>query len=286
MAANLTRWDPTGCRERNAGSGRNLLASTDDSPGLSRENDSAADPSGCPDGTGQRPRVTLGGGTGRGLDGTPLMTAQEIFALMRRHLVALMIVVVIAAGVAYKLKHTPIMYQESGTVALTAGRSAANPNPYVSLNQSMIDAAGVMVLLVMSPQGQEQVEAAGGSASFDVALVNSYSMQFPDYSAPYITVSVTSFDPAEVHRTFTVVGGFLDHELAVRQAQFHVSGAALIVPHMIADTGPLAQPGSSKRWLLGIFILTLVAAFSATIFLDRHPVRLRRLARFPADRPS
>jgi hypothetical protein len=215
------------------------------------------------------------------------MTVQEIFALMRQHLVAVMIVVVVAAGVAYKFKHAPIMYQETGTVLLTVGKSSYNPNPYISLDQSMIDTAGIIVLLVMSPQGQAQVQTAGGSASFEVTLVNGYSMQFPDYPAPYIAVSSMSPYPAATHRTFTVVAGLVDHDLAARQAYFHVPTASRIVPQMIGDTGPQPQPGSSKRWLLGIFILTLVAAFSAAIFLDRHPVGLRYTGWFrQADGPG
>jgi hypothetical protein len=215
------------------------------------------------------------------------MTAQEIFALMRRHLVALMIVIVAAAGVTYKFKHTPIMYQESGTVLLAQDKSVGNPNPYFSVDQSMTATAGIMVLLVMSPQGRAQVQAAGGSASFDVALVNIYSMQFPDYSNPYISVSAASPDPAEVHRTFTAVVGLLYHELTIRQTQVHAPTISLIVPHMITDTGPQAQPGSSKRWLFGMFILMLVAVFSVATFLDRHPIKLRYLARFRrADRPG
>jgi hypothetical protein len=43
---------------------------------------------------------------------------------------------------------------------------------------------------------------------------------------------------------------------------------------MAGDSGPLAQQGSSKRALIGLFILTIVAMFAAASFLDRHPVRL------------
>lgn len=233
------------------------------SPSVLTDTDSCASPS----------------GTARGRDGTATVTVQEIIALMRRHLIALVIVLVVTAGVAYKFKHAPVMYQESGTVAFAAGKSAGNPNPYTSLDGSMIDAAGVMALLVMSPRGQAQVQAAGGSAAFDVALENSYSMQFPDYSAPYITVSATSPNPAQAHRTFTVVTALLYQDLAARQAQAQVPAASRIAAHMIADSGPQPQPGSSKRSLLGIFILMIVAAFSVATFLDRHPIRLRHIAR-------
>lgn len=224
----------------------------------------------------------------RGVEGTTaLMTVQEICLLMRRHLAALMIVVVVAAGVAYKFKRAPVTYSESGTVALSEGQSAGDPNPYNSFDQSMIDAAAVMVLLVMSPQGQAQVHAAGGSAAFDAALYNSYSLQFPDYSAPYIIVTATSPDPAQVHRTFTLVTTLLSRELAMRQAQAGVPAASLIVAHMIADSGPQPQPGSSKRSLLGIFILMIVAAFAVATFLDRHPIRARHLAGFrPGRQPE
>jgi hypothetical protein len=215
-----------------------------------------------------------------------MMTVQEITALVRRHLVAVMIVVVIAAGVAYKFKHAPVSYTESGTVALALGTSSGNPNPYISLDQAMIDTAAVMVLLVSSPHGQAQVRAAGGSAAFDVELNNAYSMQFPDYSAPYILVSATSPDPAAAHRTFTAATRLLGNELALRQAQAHVPAGSLIEAHMIADSGPQPAPGSSKRTLFAILILMIVAVFALASFLDRHPVSLRALARLGQAGPA
>jgi hypothetical protein len=214
------------------------------------------------------------------------VTVQEIVALMQRHLVALMIVVAVAAGVAYALKRTPMTYQESGTVAFTVTKSATNPNPYASSSDALIDAAGIITLMVMSPQGQQQVRAAGGAGAFDAALVNNYNLQFPLYNQPYVTVTAASTNPADVQRTFIEVTQMLYHDLSAQQAEAHVPTADRIAAHMVADTGTVTQPGSSKRTFAGLLVLMIVAAFSVAIFLDRHRIRLRGVPWFrQTDRP-
>jgi hypothetical protein len=208
------------------------------------------------------------------------VTVPELAALMRRHTVALMIIVVATAGLAFAIERTPVTYQESGTLAFTARKTSADPNPYASLNDALIDAAGVLTVLAVSPQSHEQVKADGGTALFNIALVNGYNLQFPDFNEPYATLNTTSGNVSAVIRTFTLVIQLLHHELEMRQSQVHVRGADRIVMHVLAVTGPAPQLGSFKRVFGGLFALMLVLMFSVAIFLDRHPIRLKQIAYF------
>jgi hypothetical protein len=204
------------------------------------------------------------------------VTVQEIVALLRRHLAALAIVIIFAAGAAYTLKRTPTTYQESATVVFTTLQSASNPNPYGSLGGTLTDAAGIMSLLVMNPQSRQQIRAAGATADYAVALVNLYNLQDPDYGDPYLTISAAGTDIGQVRHTFAVVSRLLDHELDMRQANAHVPPAARVVTRTLADTGPQPQPGSALRMYAGLLILAVVVALSLVVFLDRHAFRLRR----------
>lgn len=205
------------------------------------------------------------------------MSLQDIVALMRRHLAAVLVVVVCAAALAMVFKRTPIPYQESGTVVFSAPGSARYPNPYTSFNGSLVDAAGVIALAAMSPKDQGQVRAAGGTAAYDITLVNSYNLEYPDYSDPYDTVVATGADPAQVNRTFELVVAKMDSDLTAGQAQADVSAVNRITAHVLGDSGPLAQPGSSKRVYAALLALTIIAAFAIAIWLDRHPLWSRRL---------
>lgn len=207
------------------------------------------------------------------------MSIQEIIALLRRHLAAVLVVIVAAAAVAMVIKRTPVLYQESGTVVFNAPGSADFPNPYTSFSGSIVVAAGVTTLFVMSPQEQLRIRSEGATGGYDAELFNSYDLEYPDYSAPYVTVTARSTDPAQAHLTFGLVANELYRELASLQAQTGVTTHNLITAHMVGDTGPLPQTGSSKRVDAGLLVLATVAAFAIAILLDRRQVRLSSLLR-------
>jgi hypothetical protein len=144
----------------------------------------------------------------------------------------------------------------------------------------------------MSPREQQQVLHGGGNAAYDVELLNSYNLEYPNFSNAYLTVSTASTDPVAVHRTYALVTRLVTSQFLAQQVGDGVGPNNRIEIVMAGDSGPLVQQGSSKRALIGLFILTIVAVFAAASFLDRHPVGLpwtwtgRRTgaARMPADR--
>jgi len=212
------------------------------------------------------------------------MSFLEIAALMRRHFIAVMAVFILAAGVLYDFKSTPQTYQESATVVFTPPTSLQNPNPYSSFGGSLITAGEIMIRFLMSPQGQQRVRAAGGTADFNVALVNLYNQEYPDFGDPYAILSASSDNPAAAHATFVVVARQLLGILAAKQAQAGVSPHNRVAARVVGDSGPVVQHGSSKRAYAGVLLLTIVPAFMVAISLDRRRDRRRgaRRARPPA----
>jgi hypothetical protein len=211
-------------------------------------------------------------------------------ALLRRHFVAVLVILVIAVGVEYSFKHSAPAYAEVGTLVFVPPVSGAHPNAYAAVGGSILEAAGTLAVNTMSPKEQQQVLRGGGNASYDVELLNSYNLEYPNYSNAYLMVSTASTDPVAVHRTYALVTRLLTSQFQAQQTAFGATPNNRIEIVMAGDSGPLAQQGSSKRALIGLFILTIVAVFAAASFLDRHPVRLpwagRRsaAARMPADR--
>jgi hypothetical protein len=198
----------------------------------------------------------------------------EILALIRRHVVAVLLVLAVAAGVAYNIKSTPPTYQQSVTAVFIGPPSTAFPNPYAAFNSALLTTAEVMTRFLMGPQGQQQVRVAGGTSDFAAALVNLYNEQYPNYSQPYVQISAASQDPGAAHSTFQVVTRLLVQDLAASQAQQGVPMQGRVRIHLTGDTGLLAQPGSSKRTFAGLLLLTIVAVLFVATFLDKHPVRL------------
>jgi hypothetical protein len=206
----------------------------------------------------------------------------EIYRLMRRHLVAVMVVFVVAAGMAWDIKKTPVVYSESGNVIFVPPAV----NPYSSIaesNDSLIATAYVMMQEMLSPASEQKIREAGGTADFNLALVNLSNEQYPYYGRPYVTLTTTSVNPADVHRTFTIVGRSFQHLVSDRQVQAGAPPTSFISTPILGDTGPIAQVSSLKRAYAGLAILAIVTAFLVAGFLDRHPIWpsvRRHLARY------
>lgn len=200
------------------------------------------------------------------------MSLQEIAATARRHLAAVAITFILAIGLAYHIEHATPVYVDTATMAFTGPAGVFNGGASLLVIDEMVAKS------VMSQRGQARVTSSGGEAHYDVALVNLYNEDYPDYGDPYVTVTTTSRDPADVQHTFSVVTQLVQHDLAALQAQQNASPAYWIqLVTIAAPSGPVAQIGSRKRTLAGLFILTIIAAFMIATFLDHHPIRLREL---------
>ncbi len=198
-------------------------------------------------------------------------------APLGRHRLAVLIVLVLAASLAYLLKTAPIPYSYSSTVVFSAAFAEINPSP--ALAQSLIASETMMSETMTSPAMMAQVRAAGGTAPFTMVPFNVYNMQYPDYAEPTATLTATSVSEADARRTFRIVLQVLTRRMTAIQADAGVPAKDRIQVNTAGSTGTLVQPGSRARAFGGLVLLTLIAAVSTANFLDR-----RRAAR-TAPRP-
>jgi hypothetical protein len=199
--------------------------------------------------------------------------------LLRRHLVAVLAVLVLALWLVHDFKATPTVYNESATVVFNPPISERYPNPYESGGGSLVTATGVIATYVNGPVGQKLVSAAGGTVPYTAELINTYNQQYPNYPAPEVDVEVNATDPGAVVRTYAAVIQVIKDQVVARQKAAKVPKRDRINTIVIGQPGPLSQPGSSKRTLGGLMLLTLVGIFAVAIFFERHPIRLRELGR-------
>jgi hypothetical protein len=189
---------------------------------------------------------------------------------------------IIAGASAYAIQHTPETYQESATVELDARNLLTARDPHDkagqsiisagAVNQSLITTSAMLTEILMSPQSVASVRRAGASAEFRVALVNFYNQDYPEYTYPLTTVTTQSTSPAAAHRSFAAVIGALRRWLAARQVGVPPPGR--IFARVTGDTGPVAQPGSLKRSLAALGLLTAIALGMLSSFQARHQARL------------
>ncbi|MGH3219371.1 MAG: hypothetical protein ACRDPY_11790 [Streptosporangiaceae bacterium] len=165
----------------------------------------------------------------------------------------------VAAGAAYDIRISPPMYLESATVELSLPKAENAPNDYDMHAYSLITSSEVMVQTLMSPSVQSQISAANPSATVNIALVNLYNEEYPNYGYPLATLTAASPGAADAHRAFVAAARVLGLLLAARQEQLGVAPSDRITAQILGDSGPVVQTGSRARVFGGLALLTAVA---------------------------
>lgn len=188
--------------------------------------------------------------------------------LLPRHLYTLVVVLILAAVSAQRIDRAPEPYVESATVVLAAPNVSSINSPYSTVSASLVTTSAVVVESLNGSYAQGLVRQAGGTTDFNLALVNLYNEDYPDYSYPLATLTAQATDRVAAHRTFTAVLTVLQRLLAERQTGAPPLGRISI--HVVGDTGPFIQRGSLKRSLAALGLLTAITVAILCGLLDRH----------------
>jgi hypothetical protein len=172
-------------------------------------------------------------------------------------------------------------YIDSGGVGFIAPK---NPVSTFQNARSLRIVEEAVALYMTGPQGEREVRAAGGTASYRVAMLNLYNEEYPNYSQPYITIAVMSDHPEEAEQTFRVVLGAVRKATAMLQGRVGGTQKNEVTATLVAvPTGPIAQGGSQKRSYAALAVLAIIAIYLIARVLDRR--RSRRRPRHRRHRP-
>jgi hypothetical protein len=198
-----------------------------------------------------------------------------IGGLVRRHLIAVALVVIVVVGYGYHLVHKNPGYLDAATVGFV---SPINNSSVFSNYRGLLGTEEVTAWYMATPGAQQAVRAAGGTAAYKVALSNSFNEEYPDYGTPYVNITITSPEAAATTATFNAVMKVMANHLYAEQASAGAHPTARVTLLLAsAPTGPLEQGGSHKRSLAGILVLALLLALLTASLLDRHRPALRGL---------
>jgi hypothetical protein len=213
------------------------------------------------------------------------MTFHEIAALLRRHIFAVLAVLLIAGAAGYRIEARPPVYSENGNVVFTVTRHLADlrssPSQSALLGQSLIAVEGTVADALSPPMAAATVQTVAGTAQYTLALFNSYNLEYPDYSLPSAVLTVTAGSPSLTRRAFHLVFSLIAHRLTALQARALVPMASRIRVYTAASSGPVRQSGSRLRVMAAMAVLTTVAVFVVAGSLDRRrrPASRRRAPR-------
>ena len=202
------------------------------------------------------------------------MSARELAALARRHLLSIGCILLVTAGVAIGFRYTQSGYKESATIALEP-ESFVNVEPInidqnFLLNTSLITTCQVLAMHLSGPQGAAQLLRAGVTGSFAVSVVNSSNADTPTYPYPDLSISVADESSGGTHKQFIQAIHVLVSNIANFQAGDQLSPQGGFVTYTLSDTGPVSQRGSLVRSYAALMFIALIAIFLLCRFLDRR----------------
>jgi hypothetical protein len=186
---------------------------------------------------------------------------------------AVMVVFLLAAGLAYAIEGVPPTYLDSASVLFSLPKSQTNPNAYYYFAPSLIMSGEGISQLLANPQVRGQIRRAGGTADVNLALINLYNEEYPEYGEPLATLTSASQSAASTHRTFRIAKRVLDKILNSIQENAGVPMHNRISAQIFADTGPIIQQGSSKRVYAGIALLAAIGTGLLWGLIDRRVTR-------------
>jgi len=179
------------------------------------------------------------------------------------------LVLFLAVGVSYQIAISPPTYAEGAAVVFSLPKSQTSPNAYLMFAPSLIASSEAMTQILLSPQAQQQIREAGGTANVSLALDNLYDLEYPNYGVPLAHLTISSESAESVRPTFAIAVRLLYRLLAVWQAKMDVKPHNRISAQIVGDTGLTVQAGSRKRVIAGLAVLTLVAYSACCGWLDR-----------------
>jgi hypothetical protein len=200
------------------------------------------------------------------------MSLLDIASMMRRHAIAMLALLVVIAASGFALVRAAPLYNDTTTVDLKT-----TANPFVEAD-SLLVTSDLMARSMMSPQSQQLVSEAGGTVGYQVSLVNLYNIEYPNYSDPYVTVSVTAANPVQVKNTYNAVMLVLARELGSWQSGNGIPSIDQIGLYVLSGTpGVVPLSGSALRTLAGLLVLTVIGLYVLAAFLDRREIWVPRL---------
>jgi hypothetical protein len=206
------------------------------------------------------------------------MTVHDLFSVLRRHPIIVMLVILLTAGAGIRLITEHPVYESRVVVNFSMPGDAG----FGDFTFSVLVAAQITTESLNSAQGNSAVRALGGRATYEVVLANRGNEKFPVYDQPYVTLIVDSRDRAQTTATLDVLLRVLQAQLAGRQSDTGAQSQDFISAKAVTGSStPVPQLPRRSRALGAIALAGLLALLALPLVADRRiePGSFRRTIR-------
>jgi hypothetical protein len=204
------------------------------------------------------------------------MTFHDFVPMLWRNLVVVLLIAGLTMLFAFRAATAAPSYQARYVITLLQPSAPFPRNSYASFTPDLVFMGEVAATLLSSGAGHQKVRQAGGTAPYQIVLVNRGSEQYPIRDQPYLALSATSPDSAQAQRTLMTLLQVLESEIRNRQLEAGALPGSLISWRVTKSTSdPIPLTGQPTRELLGIAILGTIGTVYAAVLADRFGLRIR-----------
>ncbi|MBS2965908.1 hypothetical protein KGA66_22875 [Actinocrinis puniceicyclus] len=191
-------------------------------------------------------------------------------SLRQRWYVALPLAALTLAATAAVAHTIPTEYRARAMVGLLAAHSGVQGrsgrpqygNPFLAFGAALTDTADLLTRRLDSPTAASRLRAEGATDSYAASLA-------ADAPGPFITLTVTGVNRAQVAASLHTLLGYTAQQLTAIQARAGVSPASMIRSFVIiAPTRPATQPARKVPAVLGVAIAGLVASVLSALLAE------------------
>ncbi|GAA3110410.1 hypothetical protein GCM10017600_77780 [Streptosporangium carneum] len=197
--------------------------------------------------------------------------------MLRRHpFVVAFVLLLNLLGVLYIQRQPPVYRVAASLVLISPGIPSSNR--YETFSERLIVLGNVLCQWISGEQGREQVVRRGGTAEYQVELVNEGTQEIPLHEKPYIRLSAISNTAEDADHTLAVVLKTFEAELRRLQVDIGSKESAIATMQLVDNTDqPIPVFARRSRAIGAVAVLTVLCVMSAALFFERWPIwALRR----------
>ncbi|MEY2230433.1 MULTISPECIES: Wzz/FepE/Etk N-terminal domain-containing protein [Streptomyces] len=204
------------------------------------------------------------------------MSPGELIRALRRRWYVLIVAAVLAAAGAVQVLHPTQTYLSTAIVVLKPPVTDNQPNQLANLQPPLAAVSYAAVQQLDSPEGAEELRAAGVRGTYRLIPRNSGTSVTPRYLIPSLQIQAEQAEPAAADTAVRKIIEIYTKHLTDMQTQQGVPDSARMSVTLLVPPTSVAQTGNKSRGLAGAALLGGVGGVVVALWTDRLLTRRSR----------
>lgn len=204
------------------------------------------------------------------------MSPGELIRALRRRWYVLIVAAVLAAAGAVQVLHPTQTYLSTAIVVLKPPVTDNQPNQLANLQPPLAAVSYAAVQQLDSPEGAEELRAAGVRGTYRLIPRNSGTSVTPRYLIPSLQIQAEQAEPAAADTAVRKIIEIYTKHLTDMQTQQGVPDSARMSVTLLVPPTAAEQSGNKSRGLAGAALLGGIGGVVVALWADRLLTRRSR----------